>query len=500
VAKRSRVVLLDITVDRASEVLLQRQVYLAIRRLILAGRLKPGARLPSTRYLANELRLARTTVLDAFGQLTFEGYLRGKVGSGTRVSSHIPHDVQTLAFVTEQYAVPSLHRKPRIARRTVTYALQRVAKPIRPLRPGLPDIESLPLDLWSRLTTKHWRRAASQFYDHADSLGYLPLRKAICDYISGLRGVRCDPDQVIITAGAQQALYLCAKTLLDPGESIWMEDPGYPRARMAFRSAQLRVVPIPVDSDGMNLAAASKRFPAPQMIYVTPSFQCPLGYTMNLERRFDLLRIAARNNAWILEDDYFSEFRFGTSPVASLQSLDRNERVIYVGNFSKNIVPFLRIGFLVAPQSIVHTLRLARTAASRQPPGIDQAALAEFIADGHLERHIRVTLQIYRERRQALVDAIRQYSDGALEVSAEGGVGMYLVAWLPARIDDRSATDIASAAGVDAAPLSSFSLRKLRRGGLVLGYSGYAPQMIRKAAQRLCEALSSVSDGKSTSV
>jgi GntR family transcriptional regulator / MocR family aminotransferase len=489
-AKRSRVVLLDIAVDRESEVPLQRQVYLAIRRLILVGGLKPGARLPSTRVLANELHLARTTVLDAFGQLIFEGYLQGKVGSGTRVSSRIPHDVRTLAFVRQHVPLPTLRRKPRIARRTAPYALQRVAKPIRPLRPGLPDVESLPLDLWSRLTARHWRGAAIHFYDHADSLGYLPLRKAICDYISRLRGVRCDSDQVIITAGAQQALYLCAKTLLDPGESVWMEDPGYPRARMAFRSAQLRVAPIPVDSNGMNSAAASKRFPAPQMIYVTPSFQCPLGYTMILERRFDLLRIAARNNAWVLEDDYFSEFRLGTSPVASLQSLDRNERVIYVGNFSKNIVPFLRIGFLVAPKSIVHTLRLARTSVSRQPPGIDQAALAEFIADGHLERHIRVTLQIYRERRQALVDAIRQYGDGTLEISTEGGVGMYLVAWLPAGVDDRSATDIASAAGVDASPLSSFSLRKLRRGGLVLGYSGYAPQMIRRAAQLLCEALS----------
>jgi len=494
VPKRSRVVLLDIAVDRASALPLQRQVYLGIRRLILTGRLKTGAHLPSTRYLANELHIARTTVLDAFGQLMFEGYLQGKVGSGTRVSSHVPDDVQTLAFITEQYPVPSLHRKPRIARRTAPYALQCVAKPIRPLRPGLPDIENLPLDIWSRLTAKHWRRAASQFYDHADSLGYLPLRKAICDYISGLRGVRCEPDQVIITAGAQQALYLCAKTLLDPGESVWMENPGYPRAKMAFSSAQLRVVPVSVDSYGINSVAASKKCPAPQMIYVTPSFQCPLGYAMSLERRFDLLRIAAKNNAWILEDDYFSEFRYGTSPVASLQSLDRNERVIYIGNFSKNIVPFLRIGFLIAPKSIVHLLRLARTSVSRQPPGIDQAALAEFIADGHLDRHIRATVHIYRERRQTLVDAICQYGDGVLEVSGAGGVGMYLVALLPAGVDDRSAAKAASAAGVDVVPLSNFALRKLHRGGLVLGYSGYAPPLIRNAAERLCYALFSELD------
>ena len=489
--KKSLEVLLDVSVNRANAVPLHRQVYLGIRRLVLAGQLRPGSRLPSTRQLASDLRLSRTTVLDAFEQLIFEGYLQGKVGSGTRVSSHIPHDVQTLASAAEQNRIPNVRRKPRIARRTAPYPFQQTvaATPIRPLRPGLPDIASLPLNLWSRLTAKHWRRAADQLYEHADSLGFLPLRKAICDYVSRSRAVRCDPDQIVITTGAQQALYLCAKTLLDPGESVWMEDPGYPRARVAFQSAQLDVIPIPVDSGGLNSAASSKKRSAPQMIYVTPSFQCPLGYTMTLERRFDLLRVAARNNAWILEDDYFSEFRYGTDPVASLQGLDRNERVIYIGNFSKNVVPFLRIGFLVAPKSIVHTLKMARTSVSRQPPGVDQAALAEFIADGRLERHIRATLQIYRGRYEALVNAIRQYGGGVLEVSENNGIGMYLVAWLPAGVDDRVAARIASSAGVDTVPLSNFALHKLRRTGLVLGYSAYSATAIREAAQRLCRAL-----------
>jgi GntR family transcriptional regulator/MocR family aminotransferase len=432
-------------------------------------------------------------VIDAFGQLIFEGYLQGRVGSGTRVSSQIPRDVPALASVAERYPVPSLRRKPRIARRTTPYALQRVAKPLRPLRPGLPDIETLPLDLWSRLTAKHWRLAADQFYAHADSLGYLPLRNAICDYISRLRAVSCDPDQVIITTGAQQALYLCAKTLLDPGESVWMEDPGYPRARAAFKSAQLNVVPVPVDAEGLNSAAGQKKRPAPQMIYVTASFQCPLGYTMTLERRFDLLRIAARNNAWILEDDYFSEFRYGTNPVGSLQSLDRNERVIYIGNFSKNVVPFLRIGFLVAPKPVVHTLKMARTAVSRQPPGIEQAALAEFIAEGHLERHVRRILQVYRERHEAMVNAIQEYGNGVI-TTCSSGVGMYLVAWLPVGVDDRKAARVAEIAGVSGVPLSTFSVRKLQRGGLVLGYSAFDPKTIRIAIQKLCKALISGQD------
>jgi GntR family transcriptional regulator / MocR family aminotransferase len=491
VPKRSLDVLLDVTVDRASEVPLHRQLYLGVRQLVLIGRLRPGSRLPSTRQLASDLHLSRTTVLDAFEQLIFEGYLEGRVGSGTRVSSHIPRDVHTLASSTQQNPIPTVRGKPRIARRSLMQSFRQTPAitPARPFRPGVPAMASLPLNVWSQLTAKHWRRAADQFYDHADSLGYLPLRKAICDYVSRSRSVRCDPDQVVITTGAQQALYLCAKTLLDAGQFVWMEDPGYPRARVAFESAQLSVVPVPVDSEGLNSAAGPKKRPAPQMIYVTPSFQCPLGYTMTLERRFDLLRVAARNNAWIVEDDYFSEFRYGTSPVASLQNLDRNERVIYIGNFSKNVVPFLRIGFLVAPRSIVHTIKMARTSVSRQPPGIDQAALAEFIADGHLERHIRATLQIYRERYEALVSAIQQYAAGVLELSVNGGVGMYLVAWLPPGVDDRAVARIASAAGVDTVPLSNFAARKLRRSGLVLGYTAYDAKMIHTSAQRLCAAL-----------
>src|SRR6266496_465049 len=410
---------LELEIKFSNDEPLHRQLYNAVKLAILQGRLRPGTRLPSTRLIAGDLRISRTTVLNAFDQLSAEGYLQGKVGSGTRVASYVPGDLAKLLQRSQHHPLASMGKISRRGHIPAYADLSFLPPSARPLRPGQPEVKLFPVELWSRLAAKHWRRA-NRVPEHIDSFGYRPLRQAICDYVGRLRGVRCEPDHVLIVCGAQQALYLCAKTLLDPGESVWMEDPGYPRARAAFKSAQLSVVPLPVDSEGLNSAVGPKKRPRPQMIYVTPSFQCPLGYTMTLGRRFDLLRVAARNNAWILEDDYFSEFRYGTSPVASLQSLDRNERVIYIGNFSKNIVPFLRIGFLIAPQSIVHLLRLARTSVSRQPPGIDQAALAEFIAEGHLERHIRSTLQVYRERRQALVDAIRQYGEGVLEVSDEG--------------------------------------------------------------------------------
>jgi GntR family transcriptional regulator/MocR family aminotransferase len=236
------------------------------------------------------------------------------------------------------------------------------------------------------------------------------------------------------------------------------------------------------------VAAGKKKDPDARLIYVTPSFQCPLGSMMSLPRRFELLRHATEKSAWVVEDDYFSEYRFGADPVASLQSLDRNDRVIYIGNFSKTIVPFLRIGFVIIPPALVDVFKRARVATSRQPPGIDQAALAEFISEGYLQRHIRATVELYGERQEALVNALRREAGGLLE-TAPGGTGMYLVASLPTGVDDRDAVKAVAAENVDAVALSTFSVRHLRRGGLVLGYAGYPIDQIRWAVDRLCAGI-----------
>jgi len=358
--------------------------------------------------------------------------------------------------------------------------------PGRPLLPGQPDLSLFPVELWSRLAAKHAKRA---LYDlaHLDSLGYRPLRQAICDYVARLRGVRCEPDQVLIVSGAQQALFLCAHSLLDPGEPVWMEDPGYPRARAAFLGAGLRIVPVPVDSQGMIIATGRKRESSPKLIFVTPSFQCPTGSMMSLQRRFDLLRLSSAKKAWILEDDFFSEFRYGSGPVASLQSLDRNERVIYIANFSKSVVPSLRIGYLILPPSLVDAFKKIRPTLSRQPPGGDQAVLAEFLGEGHLEKYVRATLRLYRERQEALTGAIRNEDRGMLEVTA-GGTGMYLVAWLRPGVNDDAVARGAVAHDVDVVPLSTFAIKPLVRSGLVLGFSAYEPWQIRAAVTRLCAA------------
>jgi GntR family transcriptional regulator / MocR family aminotransferase len=488
-AKRAISTLLEIEIISSSKIPLHRQLYLAVKAAILSGRLRPGSLLPSSRTIAEDLRVSRTTVLNAFDQLSAEGYLEGKIGSGTRVAHYIPGDLKDFAVATLSQSRP----KPRISRRAYVHPsadLSFLRTAARPLRPGQPEPSLFPLNLWSRLAAKHWRQA-SRDPEHTDSLGYRPLRQAICDYTAKLRAVRCEPDQVLIVGGAQQALYLCAHTLLNPGDAVWMEDPGYPRARAAFLSAGLRIIPVPVDSEGLIVSAGAETKPSPKLVFVTPSFQCPLGSMMSLSRRFELLRLASKKKAWILEDDYFSEYRYGSGPVASLQSLDRHERVIYIGNFSKSVVPSLRIGYLILPPALVEVFRSVRSMISRQPPGVDQMILAEFIGDGHLENHLRTTLRIYRERQQAMVEAIRQQAKGLLE-TAPGGTGMYLVAWLNSGVDDQAAARAAAAHGVDAIPLSAFSMRRLRRQGLVLGYSSYDVNRIRVAVGRLCEALSNL--------
>ena len=487
-SKRATATVLQIDMKFSGGLPLHRQLYAEVKRAILEGRLRPETRLPSTRIIAEDLGISRTTVLNAFDQLSAEGYLDGKVGSGTRVSSYLPGD---LAKQARRIQVRSAHTKVKVSQRARLRSsanLSFLRGAARPLRPGQPQVSLFPLELLSRLAAKHWRRATRD-PEHTDSLGYRPLRQAICEYVGRLRAVRCEPDQVLIVCGAQQALFLSAHTLLDPGESTWMEDPGYPRARAAFASADLKIIPVPVDSEGLIVSAGKKREPAPKLVFVTPSFQCPLGSMMSLARRFELLRVAEESSAWILEDDYFSEYRYGSSPVASLQSIDQQKRVIYIGNFSKNIAPTMRIGYLILPLTLVEAFKNARSTMTRQPPGVEQAILAEFINEGHLERYVRATVRVYRERQEALVAAIQEHAHGLLETWPTG-TGMYLVAWLRPGVDDQAAAEMAANYGVDTIPLSMSCMKPLRRSGLVLGYGAYEANHIRSAVKQLCVALS----------
>jgi GntR family transcriptional regulator/MocR family aminotransferase len=486
--KLSAGIMLAIGLDPASDIPLHRQLYAGVRDAILSGRVRAATRLPSTRSLASDLSISRTTVLTAFRQLAAEGYLEARVGAGTRVADALPDDFLK-ARAQSGASAPSAHFRPALSRRG---RLDSWVGPAatggvgRPLRPGIPALDRSTLEAWARLEAKQWRRASRELLEYGDPGGHPPLREAIAHHVRAARAVRCDPNQVLILGGAQQALYLCAQTLLDPGDLAWIEDPGYPGARAALTSAGARLVPVPVDGEGLVLTAEAKG--RPKLIYVTPSHQCPLGVTMSLPRRLELLRRAAGAGAWILEDDYDSEFRYAGRPQPSLQSLDRDGRVLYIGSFSKSLFPSLRIGFLVAPAALVDTLRRVRSAIDRHSPIVDQAVLAEFISEGHYERHLRRMRGLYSQRQDTLMEAARRELSNLLEV-VPTGAGIYTIGWLPPEVDDRIAAQSAAAHGVEVMPLSTFCIRRPSQGALVLGYGAYDREEIRLGVQRLARAL-----------
>ncbi len=467
-----------------------RQLYDKLRRAILDGRLRAGAKLPSTRGLAQELAIARNTVMGAYEQLLAEGYLEGKTGSGTYVARTLPEAVLNVSPVRPTAAVT---RNPgRLSRRGQTLATNRLGiryiEPPRPFRPGTPAIDHFPFDLWSRLLAKYWRREPAGLLPYTDPAGYEPLRAAIAEYISAARAVRCDPEQIIVVSGAQQALDLATRLLLDPGDEVWMEDPGYNGARAAFLGAGVKPVAVPIDNDGLDVTMGEKLSPHARLAYVTPSHQYPTGVVMTLSRRLGLLRWAERKRRWILEDDYDSEFRYASRPVPSLQGLDKSGTVIYCGTFSKVLFPSLRLGYIVVPASLVDAFRGAKAVVDRHCPTVEQAVLAEFIAEGHLARHIRRMRMLYLERKDALLEILRRELAGAVEVRSHEA-GMHVVGWLKKGERDSVVSRRALELGVEAPALTSYREKPGGRGGLVLGYAAYSEPQLRSAVRILAKAM-----------
>jgi GntR family transcriptional regulator/MocR family aminotransferase len=490
-ARRAAVAMVALGLDPRLRVPRYRQLYDAIREAILAGRVRPGARLPSTRALAEQVGASRNTVLAAFEQLAAEGYVAGRVGAGTTVAATLP---ETLSRVRAEPvgAAGGARTRAALSRRGALLLRSRPALPPgpgpRPFRPGLPAFDAFPFELWARLVARRWRRAPRQLLDYGAPAGYQPLREAIAAYLGEARAVRCEAGQVIVVTGSQQGIDLTARVLLDPGDRVWMEDPGYPGARHALAAAGLRVAAVPLDAEGLDVHAAETRAPGARLAYVTPSHQYPLGVTMSLARRLALLAWAGRARAFILEDDYDSEYRYAGRPLAALQGLDGARRVIYLGTFSKVLFPALRLGYLVVPPDLVDAFTAARALTDRHSPSVTQAVLADFIADGHFARHIRRTRALYAERQAALVAAAARDLAGALRVSPSEA-GMHLVGWLPPGADDRAASAAAAAAGVDVPPLTAFRARGRGPGGLLLGYAGLSPGEIRDGVRRLAAAL-----------
>ncbi len=455
---------------------LHRQLYEALRRAMLDGKLGPGERLPSSRDLAQDLDLSRNTVVAAINQLSVEGYLVSRVGSGTYVNDSVPRATPGRHPGAAGARTPA--PAPRLSARGEALSSRFCATEleVQPFTPGIADFSAFPLTLWQRLQNKHWRMTYPDMLDYATSGGYAPLRRAIADYLRVFRSVQLDADQVIITTGTQQSLELCARLLADHGDTVWVEDPAYWGAAKAFMASGLSLHPVPVDDEGIRPSAADDATP-PRLIYLTPSHQYPTGAVMSLPRRHQLLSTARAHNAWVLEDDYDSEYRFSGPPISSLEGLDADGRVLYMGTFSKVLYPGIKLGYLVVPKPLVASFRQAHYDLNRPGQMPLQAALAEFMEMGHFSSALRRARQSYGERRQCLLEALRPVlappgKDGPSISGAEQG--LHLCLRLPPQTDDQALAQRLAQQGLTVRPLSAYCLARLDLKGLVIGY-GYAP-------------------------
>ena len=456
---------------------LHRQLYEALRRAMLDGKLAAGERLPSSRDLAQDLQLSRNTVVAAINQLSVEGYLASRVGSGTYVNDSVPRALPgqggRRASSQARASVPSGRLSARGVALSTTFCATELE--VQPFTPGIADFSAFPLTLWQRLQNKHWRMTYPDMLDYATSGGYAPLRRAVADYLRVFRSVHLDADQVIITTGTQQSLELCARLLADHGDTVWAEDPAYWGAVKAFMATGLHIHPVEVDVEGIRPTEADNAKP-PRLIYLTPSHQYPTGAVMSLQRRHQLLATARAHGAWVLEDDYDSEYRFSGPPISSLEGLDTDGRVLYMGTFSKVLYPGIKLGYLVVPKPQVAAFKQAHYDLNRPGQMPLQAALAEFIEMGHFSSTLRRSRQSYAERRhcllQALAPVLSEHSEGPRITGAEQG--LHLCLRLPNHLDDRALAQRLAQQGITVRPLSAYCLARTDLRGLVIGY-GYAP-------------------------
>ena len=466
--RRPRVVLdLPLRLERGGSQ--SSRVRAALRAAILAGRIPAGARLPSSRDLAGQLGLRRNAVVVAYEQLLSDGLVETRIGAGTFVTPHLP-------------------QAP--ARAEAAVALSPAAGPA-PFALGRTNADpALLRRLAAALRRRLYRPDPSQF-GYGEPRGPEDLRRAVAGHLAATRGIACDPGQVVITSGTQHGLSLCAAALLRPGDPVWFEDPGYPAARRLFAAAGARIAAVPVDGSGLMVREGRGRAPDARLAYVTPSHQFPTGAVMSMARRAALLEWAREADAWVLEDDYDSEFRFAGPPLTALAGIDAHARVVYLGTFSKSLFPGLRLGFLVVPPPLVDGILAARAVADRFPPGLAACAVADLIADGTFAAHVRRMRARYRSARDVVTDAVVRSSGGLLQVVVPDQ-GLHLVAALPPDVSSETARRIRAAADIQCWLLSECRQSSEGPDGFVLGFSGYDLPALRQAAERLGIAVRSL--------
>ena len=466
--------------DRSEKRPLQDQIVAYFREAISTGQMRSGSRLPPTRELASELGVARNTVALAYERLIAEGYLDTRVGSGTFVTEGLVKAKPVGTSLTV--------RRPSVrGQRMLNAVTGFVASSTLPLTPGLPALDQFPFSRWAQLSTRFWRSERRDLLPYGDPAGYAPLRRALARYLRAARSIDCEPDQVLIVSGSQAGIDTTARALLDPGDQVWVEDPGYVSGRSALAANGARLVAVPVDEQGLDPREGERLAPNAKLAVVSPSHQYPLGAMQSLARRMAMLDWAERADAWILEDDYDGEFRYSGKPVSALHSLDPEGRVLYLGTLSKVLAPSLRIGYLVVPRDLVETFVAVRAVSDRHVPIEMQAVVTDFIEGGHLAAHVRRVRPIYDLRRRALLSAFEQISD--LVETVDYGAGLHFIAHLKSAGDDVEAAAIGLKSGVNAPPLSAYALARTDLRGFVIGFANTSETQAIRAVEKLGEAI-----------
>ena len=473
---------------------LHRRIYAALKSAIRAGRLGPDARLPSTRTLAADLNVSRNTVTLAYEQLVAEGYVVSRNRATMSVASGLPARPTSEPTQAKLKVRPSLSAYAR--RLTEDRAMPPASSYAR--RPGLrydfrygrPAVDEFPRETWRQLLTARARRSSLDAFGYGPPAGYAPLREALTGYLARARGLSCNAEQIVIVNGSQQAFDLIARVLLDPGDNVVIEEPHYHGSRIAFHAAGARLIGVPVDSEGLDTSKLLSAAARARLCCVTPCHQFPTGVIMPLARRLGLLDWASRAGAWVVEDDYVSEFRYEGHPIEALQALDRAERVIYVGTFSKILFPSLRLAYVVLPTALVRSFLAAKWVADRYTTMLGQEALTDFITSGQFERYLRRACTRNAARRRTLIEALRQHLGERVEIAGENA-GVHLLVWL----NDAKPRDVeaiimrAAGVGVGVYPISPYYARPLRRAGLLFGYASLTEPEIRAGIRRLADVV-----------
>lgn len=489
-----------IAVDRRASQPLHRQIYDAFRAAILDGRLRPGQRIPSTRVFASEMGVSRFPVLNAYAQLLAEGYLQSRVGAGTVVSGSLPEQL-TSSRPTGVRRGP-VRGGARLSSNRCSLLPRKEDLPwmtlCGPFRVGQVAFNQFPLQTWSALITSRSRSARAESFRYGDLMGHKALRQSIANYLGTARAVRCEPDQVLIVNGSQQALEIATRVLLNQGDRVWIENPSYRLARDVFTLDGCRPEPIPVDKEGLDVSAGIRKCRKARAAFVTPSHQFPLGVTMSASRRLQLVEWARNSGAWIIEDDYDSEYRYQSLPIPSLQGLDNNSRVVYIGTFSKVLFPSLRLGYIVVPPDLIDRFFTMRRVMDLGPPTFHQQVLADFIDEGHFARHIRRMRVHYGRLRQVLFESLTNNLEDMAEVIGDEA-GMHLTLILQNKFRDEEIGWAGARQDLALWPLSRSYMGQARQ-GLILGFGGITEREIPPAVGRLrdllAERLKAASSGR----